>query len=95
MVTGLTIPQINDLVARGATIDEDGTIRMTSIEQPGTNNPDTPSTDLPMPDQNANNDSEQNLMAVLYIVSGVLLIIGIIIVVVFYKKRQKSKTQDK
>jgi hypothetical protein len=93
MVTGLTIPQINDLVARGATIDEDGTIRMTSIEQSGTNNPDTPSTDPPMQGQDINKDSEQPLFAIL-VIGGVLLV-AVVIVVVLYKKRQKAMAQDK
>lgn len=57
MTTGLSIPEINSLVAQGATISDDGTIEYASIEEPPVEpaepitTPETPESNISAPEE--------------------------------------------
>ena len=58
MATGLSIPEINDLVAQGATISDDGTIQLASIT-PSEETPNETEEASSMSDETSNEEVEQ------------------------------------
>lgn len=104
MTTGLSIPEINDLVSQGATISTDGTIQLTSVVPP-TEPTEVPTIEPESPDDSkAENQTpkEQDVSSeeepangnpVLIIVCLAAVCIAIILFVVF-KKRKKPLPQE-
>lgn len=100
MTTGLTIPEINDLVEQGATIADDGTIQLASVVQPSTEEKDneesmetehetsTSSNDTPAFSGNVKQNSRYPvIMAV-----GVIIVCIIVVLAITKKKRNKKRT---
>ena len=104
MTTGLSIPEINELVEQGATISDDGIISLSTVvpEVPETQDtpdsssdsvPEQPSDSLPLP----GNDDISNKEFVLPIVFGAIIIVLIITAATILgvrSKRRKAESRD-
>ena len=91
VTTGLSIPEINNLVAEGATISNDGLITLAS-STPSASVPAENNTDLENQEQNSQdntNDATPNNFAIIYIIVGVVVILAVCLLV-FRKKLVKS-----
>ncbi len=96
MATGLSIPEINDLVAQGATIADDGTIQMVSTTQP--TEPADPQ--LPPQTRPSAQPSDDTLLSVddagksaivpVIIIVAVLLCVSVAIFVLLKKRAKKA-----
>ncbi len=94
VTTGLSIPEINGLVAQGATVADDGTIQLAAVNS----NPDTDheseadSSDLPM-NETVNKPSEEvpeRSFPVIAVVGAVLVVVVLIIVWGISRKRKRT-----
>lgn len=96
MATGLSMPEINDLVAQGATISDDGTIQLASIT-PSEETPNETEKASSMPDETSNEEVEQSsdekpvagfpIVAVI----AALVIIAVTILMLALKKRTQKQ----
>ncbi len=96
MTTGLSIPEINSLLEQGATISDDGSIRLPSntqsVEQPG----EVEGTLVPAPEQLPTNEPQMQQVEddigtvpnFIIIIVGVCIIAFGIIALIFLKKRK-------
>jgi len=91
VTTGLSIPEINNLVAEGATISNDGLITLASstpsASTPAENN--TTPENHKQTNQDNTTDNTPNNPAVIYIVIGVVVVVAVCLLV-FRKKLIKS-----
>ena len=91
VTTGLSIPEINNLVAEGATISNDGLITLASstpsASAPAENN--TAPENQEQNNQDNTNDATPNNFAIIYIIVGVVIILAVCLLV-FRKKLVKS-----
>ena len=91
VTTGLSIPEINNLVAEGATISNDGLISLASSTPPASapaeNNTD-PENQGQSGQDNATNDASNN-STIIYIIIGVVIVIAVCLLI-FRKKLIKS-----
>lgn len=91
VTTGLSIPEINNLVAEGATISDDGLITLASSTPAAS----TPAEDNTAPEnqeqsgQSGGTDATPNNSAIIYIIIGAAIVIAICLLV-FRKKFIKS-----
>lgn len=104
MTTGLSIPEINELVEQGATISDDGVISLSTVvlevpetpdtpDSPSDSVPEQPSNRLPLP----GDDDISNKEFVLPIVFGAIIIVLIITattILGFRSKRRKAESRD-
>lgn len=91
VTTGLSIPEINNLVAEGATISNDGLITLAS-STPSASTPAENNTTLEnhkQTNQDNTTDNTPNKPAVIYIVIGVVVVVAVCLLV-FRKKLIKS-----
>ena len=88
MATGLSIPEINDLVEQGATISNDGTIQLANVVHPATTpNETVPSTEVQSEDPaTPSGDNAQNLMPIIA-VAGLGVVIILVIAIISIKKK--------
>lgn len=102
MATGLSIPEINSLVADGAKISDDGTIQLASVMPTGATQTtseaeatNAPSSDSMLPDQQNSQDDNNNLIptSVIGITLLAVFIVVLIIVIAVRKKHRSSKTE--
>ena len=94
VTTGLSIPEINGLVAQGATIADDGTIQLAAVNSsPVTDHEsEADSSDPPM-NVTANEPSEdvpERSFPVIAVVGGVLVVVAIIIALGISRKRRQT-----
>ena len=91
ITTGLSIPEINNLVAEGATISNDGLITLASstpsASAPAENN--TTPENQEQTNQDNTTDNAPNNSAVIYIIIGVIIVIAVCLLV-FRKRLIKS-----
>lgn len=91
VTTGLSIPEINNLVAEGATISDDGLITLASS---------TPSASIPtgnntnpgdqnQGEQDNGSDNSHNNASIIYVVIGVVIVVAVYLLI-FRKKLAKS-----
>lgn len=92
MATGLSISEINALVAQGATIGEDGSIRLVTNQQPDASNPDTPGNTPDDPADVPKQDPVGNWLIPVAAGSGLLLVV-VIGLVIWKKKKAAAQTQ--
>ena len=102
MTTGLSIPEINALLAQGATISDDGTIQLASItppaEQPGEDEtpvavPEQPTTDEPGTHQ-VEDEPNTGFTSPAIIIAGVCIIALGIVAFIVMKKRKTPVLND-
>ena len=91
VTTGLSIPEINNLVAEGATISNDGLITLAS-SAPNTSSP-TEDSIIPETQESSERDNSAdnapNNSAIIYIIIGVVIIVAVCLIV-FRKKPAKT-----
>ena len=96
MATGLSIPEINELVSQGATIAQDGTIQLSSIIHPteapeqqnnSERNPVEPSDPEDSPDNNSENSGT---LVPIFPLIGVVAVIVLIGAIVFVRKKHTT-----
>lgn len=99
MTTGLSIPEINNLVDQGATIADDGTIQLASVIQttPEQDDDTEPATTPTTPSEDVNTPSEDeepsgNFPLPVFIAIGACILCAISLPVL--KKRQKSVSDE-
>ena len=99
MTTGLSIPEINDLVGQGATISDDGTIQLASTTTPaelpdGTEESDSKPESQPDPDSNGAGDKTPGTESPVIVgcIGAVVCIVLILILVL--KKRSARPEQE-
>ena len=110
MTTGLSIPEINHLVAEGATIMDDGTIKLaekviepeesTDSSQTTESTSESISTEPEeivdvMAESNSTNVDESPFPIMILLIVGVVVVAGIIIAVIIMKKKANSKPENK
>ena len=98
MTTGLSIPEINNLVDQGATIADDGTIQLASVIQttPKTNkdedskevSADVPSEDIEVPSEKKETSAVFTLLPII----GMFAIFIFISICVVAKKKSKHES---
>lgn len=95
MATGLTIPEINDLVEQGATIAEDGTIQLASVIQTSPEASEETESNVPSEDIPASSEAvkQDNPYPVILAVGAVIVCI-IVILAIMTKKRKKKEPVD-
>ena len=95
VTTGLSIPEINNLVAEGATISNDGLITLAN-STPSTPNPTEDNSNkenqTPSNQDNATNNPSNNSIVVCVVVGAVITIIGCVLV--FRKKQSQSNKSN-
>jgi len=103
MTTGLSIPEINNLVAQGATISDDGTIKLATNKPteeqpvPDKTEPSTPlATDVPVSSEieteTQNKEPEENSLPTAAII-GAIACISVVVALVFAKKQKKHQIE--
>ena len=99
MTTGLSIPEIKDLVAQGATIDEMGVIHLASPEQfadetgdsvPAMTQPDTRTAESQEATENTDSDQKSTINPLPIILAALGIVAVVIGVMVFLKKKRKT-----
>lgn len=110
MTTGLSIPEINHLVAEGATIMDDGTIKLaekviepeesTDSTQTTESAPELTSTETEnavevISESNSTNVDKSPFLIIILIIVGVVVVTGIIIAVIIMKKKANTKPENK
>ncbi len=98
MTTGLSIPEINDLVANGATISDDGIIQLATIKptedltDPDSKEPATPpSTDLPASTEPQTKEPERQSFPIAVFVGITACAVIIVVFTAIKKKKQLNK----
>ena len=99
MATGLSIPEINNLVAEGATIMEDGTIKLAEkvVETTDTVNKTTTETDAvidAMAEVDAEKADNSASPVVILIIVGVVVIAGILFAIIIFKKKANHNSEN-
>ena len=102
MTTGLSIPEINSLLAQGATISDDGTIQLASTVPPA-EEPGEDVTPAPVPEQPTTNESEtpqvedkpDTEFTSFAIIAGILIVLLGLVVFIVLKKRKQPATNDR
>ncbi len=109
MTTGLSIPEINHLVAEGATIMDDGTIKLAekviepeeSTDSSQTTESATESTSagtenaVEVMSESDSTNVEKSTFPIIMIIVGAVVMTGIIIAVVIIKKKANTKPENK
>ena len=105
MTTGLSIPEINNLVADGATILDDGTIKLADkVVESETEAETTQPTDTTtkatteeivdvMADVNAEKKDNSATPIIILIAAGGVVLIGAVVAVIVMKKKSGNKTE--
>lgn len=105
MTTGLSIPEIKELVAQGATIDEMGVIHLASPGQstenigdsiPAMTQSDTRTTESQEVSENKDSDNKTpiNPWPIIIAILGSLAVAGVVIVVLMKKKKTTAPTDS-
>lgn len=109
MTTGLSIPEINHLVAEGATIMDDGTIKLaekviepedsTDSSQTTESASESTSTEtenaVEVMSESDSTNVEKSTFPIIMIIVGAVVMTGIIIAVVIIKKKANTKPENK
>lgn len=109
MTTGLSIPEINHLVAEGATIMDDGTIKLAEkVIEPEESTDSSQTTESASEPTNAETENAVEVMSVsdstnvekttfpiIMIIVGAVVMTGIIIAVLIIKKKANTKPENK
>ncbi len=102
MTTGLSIPEINDLIAQGATISDDGTIQLANItpsteaigeavaptDEPLASETDATVPSATTPDEPANAVRDGNILPIVGAIA--VIIVGILVFAAIRKERNKK-----
>lgn len=99
MATGLSIPEINNLVAEGATIMEDGTIKLAEkvVETTDTVNETTAETNAvidAMAEVDAEKADNSASPVVILIIVGVVVIAVILFAIIIFKKKANHNSEN-
>lgn len=99
MATGFSIPEINNLVAEGATIMEDGTIKLAEkvVETTDTVNETTTETDAvidAMAEVDAEKADNSASPVVILIIVGVVVIAVILFAIIIFKKKANHNSEN-
>lgn len=99
MATGLSIPEINNLVAEGATIMEDGTIKLAEkvVDATGTVDETTTETDAiadAMVEVDAEKADNSASPVVILIIVGVVVIAVILFAIIIFKKKANHNSEN-
>ena len=106
MTTGLPITEINKLLAEGATIEEDGTIKVATVKatEESAKEPKSQEKEIDKPQKteeisstdNGTQDSqpEQNMKLYLIIIGIVVLFVVICIILVIRKRKKKDNVKN-
>ena len=94
VATGLSIPEINDLVAQGATIEDDGTIQLAAVNSDSVSANEVEE-DFPDPprDEAASEPSEkvpEHSFPVMAVIGAVLVVVALIIALAISRKRKRT-----
>lgn len=96
MTTGLSIPEINNLMAEGATINDDGTIRLASVMP--TEETQTPNSSEQDPTSNIDasqtDDSEQKTFPTVALIGITTCAVIVMVVILNRKKKQNAITAE-
>lgn len=109
MTTGLSIPEINHLVAEGATIMDDGTIKLAEkVIEPEESTDSSQTTESAIESTSAGTENavevmsesdstnvEKSTFPIIMIIVGAVVMTGIIIAVVIIKKKANTKPENK
>lgn len=87
MTTGLSIPEINNLVSQGATIADDGTIQLVSVIQ-ATSEPDNITEPTTTPEDSSEDEESIGGFPIIFII-GIIIVCAILAILVITKKKLK------
>lgn len=96
MTTGLSIPEINALVSKGATISEDGTIQFTDVRpgavQPDTNEKSDANSEITAPELSADKENDTAVRPIIIVIIVIAAVACVVIIsFVVFSKRQRSQ----
>lgn len=92
ITTGLSIPEINNLVAQGATIFDDGTIKLTNAV-PDNNSTDTLNNPANSLNNNTADQADVSVLDVLIVVAIVSVCV-VVIIMILHKKRNTTQLDE-